>query len=294
MLKGLVLLFILFLVFIPVEAKRMGGGNNLGKPAHNNNQQNYQRNENNQTNNQTNNQSNRNNNTNTQNPQGNRMPGWLGPLGGLLAGGLFAALLFGGGFSGFQPFDFILLLVIGLGVFFLIKMLLRKPTASTFAYSGSTSQFQEQSQSQNFAIPTIGANLNEDKAIPLDTYPSWFDKASFLEAGKTHFIRLQAAWDRADMKDIREYTTPDLFAQLSLERQKIGSTENFTEVVELNSALLGLYQDGDLILANIRYSGLIREQANADAQPFSEIWVIQRDMSMNNANWYIAGIQQEN
>ena len=49
---------------------------------------------------------------------------WLGPLAGIAAGGLLAAMLFGDGFEGIQLFDILLLGVIA---FVLFKLFARRP-----------------------------------------------------------------------------------------------------------------------------------------------------------------------
>ena len=53
-------------------------------------------------------------------------------------------------------------------------------------------------------------------------------------------------------------------------------------------------QEGDQVVASVRYSGLIREDKGGDAKAFNETWHIQRALNEANANWYIAGIEQEN
>jgi predicted lipid-binding transport protein (Tim44 family) len=115
-----------------------------------------------------------------------------------------------------------------------------------------------------------------------------------LRASKSHYIRLQAAWDKADMQDIREYTTPELFAELTLERQQPGDNDQFTEVVSLNSELLGVATEGDRVVASVRYTGLIRETRDAEPHAFSEVWHVQRALNEPDAAWYVAGIQQDN
>ena len=78
-----------------------------------------------------------------------------------------------------------------------------------------------------------------------DEAPPWFDGPGFLEGAKTHFIRLQAAWDQGDFRDIREYTTPQLFAELQRERQRLGDEAQYTEVVTLDAEIIGVRRDGD-------------------------------------------------
>jgi predicted lipid-binding transport protein (Tim44 family) len=47
-----------------------------------------------------------------------------------------------------------------------------------------------------------------------------------------------------------------------------------------------------VVIASVRFSGMIREEANAPAETFSEIWHIQKSQSQSNATWFISGIQQ--
>ena len=51
---------------------------------------------------------------------------WLGPLAGLAAGGLLAALFFGGAFEGMAAMDWILIAAMAIGAFFLFRALRRR------------------------------------------------------------------------------------------------------------------------------------------------------------------------
>lgn len=46
--------------------------------------------------------------------------------------------------------------------------------------------------------------------------PADFDLPSFVGIAKTYFIRLQVAWDKTDINDIREFTTPEMYAELRM------------------------------------------------------------------------------
>ncbi|MFX5813236.1 Tim44-like domain-containing protein, partial [Acinetobacter baumannii] len=70
--------------------------------------------------------------------------------------------------------------------------------------------------------------------------PADFDVTGFLRNAKTYFIRLQAAWDKADINDLREFTTPEMYAELKLQIQERGATPNVTDVISLNAELLGI------------------------------------------------------
>jgi predicted lipid-binding transport protein (Tim44 family) len=269
-----------FLVFaLPygdAEAKRLGGGLNLGKQTSS-----YSRSS---TTNTTKSSS-----TATQSATRSGASRWLGPLAGLAAGGLLAALLFGDGFEGFQMLDFLLiagLLLLGFKLF--------------RTYRQNAGQAQPAgpygSPGNGFSLdqgPASGSLADSTDSAPTQERPAWFDAQSFVTGAKTHFIRLQAAWDKGDLRDIREYTTPELFAELQMERMRLGQETHYTEVMTLNAELAGIQREADQVVASIRFSGLIQEAQGAQAQNVSEIWNVVHDWDSPDGDWLIAGIQQD-
>jgi predicted lipid-binding transport protein (Tim44 family) len=124
-----------------------------------------------------------------------------------------------------------------------------------------------------------------------EEFPAWFDGPGFIEGAKTHFIRLQAAWDQADLRDIREYTTPQLFAELQRERERLDGAQ-YTEVVRLEAELSGIQRDDDRVVASVLFSGLIREEEKGVAEAFREVWHVQHAWTSPEGDWQIAGIEQ--
>lgn len=216
---------------------------------------------------------------------------WLGPLTGFVAGGLLASLFFGQGFNGLQFFDILIFIAIAAGIFLLFRSMRNRNQGTyspeqSFAAAGEV-DIERFSTTHDFNSHTMGSG----NAQPLDAaHLSWFNEENFLQNARTYYLRLQAAWDAGRMTEIAEYVTPELYRELSQQRATLG--QNFTEVLQLNVEFLGLAKEGDTIFAGVRYSGMIREQQDAPPHPFKETWHIQRSLSEQNANWYIAGIQQ--
>jgi predicted lipid-binding transport protein (Tim44 family) len=121
--------------------------------------------------------------------------------------------------------------------------------------------------------------------------PADFDVDAFLRSAKTYFIRLQAAWDRGDINDIREFTTPEMFAELKMQLQERGPQPTHTDVVSLNAEMLGVEVVGDQYLASVRFSGMIKEAENAPPEPFAEVWNLSKPIA-GQRGWVLAGIQQ--
>jgi predicted lipid-binding transport protein (Tim44 family) len=121
--------------------------------------------------------------------------------------------------------------------------------------------------------------------------PAGFDTDAFVRNAKVYFVRLQDAWDRGNVNDIREFTTPEMFAEVKLDVDARGSAPNRTDVVQLNADLLGVEDRANEYLASVRFHGLIRESEGAAAEPFVEVWNLSKQKS-GNEGWLLAGIQQ--
>jgi predicted lipid-binding transport protein (Tim44 family) len=214
-------------------------------------------------------------------PAGNK---WLGPLAGLAAGIGLAALFshFGMG-EGMGSILMIILAVVA--VFFLISMFRRKQEQPAMQYAGAGapytgSQEPVQQAVSASAAPVAAANI-----------PADFPVESFLRSAKTSFIRLQAANDRKDLNDIREYTTPEMFAEISMQLQERDNTPQKTDVVAVNAELLEVVTENDHAIARVRMSGELREN-NGALEHFDEIWHVQKNLKDDKAVWLLAGIQQ--
>jgi predicted lipid-binding transport protein (Tim44 family) len=119
-----------------------------------------------------------------------------------------------------------------------------------------------------------------------------FEAEPFLRAAKTSFIRLQAANDAKDLDDIRDFTTPEMFAEISMQVKERGDAPQKTEVVTLNASLVEAVIEGDFAVVSVRFTGLMREAPDANPEPYDEIWHVRQDQRDRKATWLIAGIQQ--
>lgn len=153
-------------------------------------------------------------------------------------------------------------------------------------------------QEPRYTAPPTGQYLapeaNALSTPQIDTppaIPAGFDSEAFLRNAKVYFVRLQAAWDAGNIDDIREFTTPEMFAEIRVDLAGRGAQPNQTDVVQLNADLLAVEERGNEYLASVRFSGLIREEAGAAAAPFVEIWNLSKSRS-SGEGWLLAGIQQ--
>jgi predicted lipid-binding transport protein (Tim44 family) len=133
------------------------------------------------------------------------------------------------------------------------------------------------------AGPLSAADMRGD--IPDD-----FDVESFVQAATEQFVRLQSAWDAGDLASLRDFTTPELYAELKSDITARGGRPNHTEVVSLSAEVLGVRDIGSAVMASLRYSGVMRED-DAAAAPFEEVWHLVRS-KRGRDGWLLAGIEQ--
>lgn len=210
---------------------------------------------------------------------------WLGPIAGLAAGIGLAALLshFGLG-EGFASFLMLALLVMA-GIF-VFRLLFRRaaPASRPLQYAGAGPQAAYAPPAA--AMPAGGSDT-------LARIPAGFDAEGFLRQAKLNFVRLQAANDAGNVTDLREFTTPELFAELRLQLQERGAAAQQTDVVTLEADLLDVSEETTRYVASVRFHGSIREEAGGAPQAFDEVWHLVKPVD-GSTGWVIAGIQQVN
>ncbi len=230
-----------------------------------------------------------------QNKPGFNQPGstasrWLGPLAGLAVGGLIASLFMSHGIgSGIMSW-----LLVG-GLLFLAINFIRnrmQPAAQSRSDYGNRQHFAQDAAAQ------FMRNSSQAQAAPANPYPIGFDEQQFLREAKVQFIRLQAAYDQKNLNDLREFTTPEVYAEIQMQFQERGNETNKTDVVTLDADLLDATTDAQRVgntdmqglVASVRFKGLIQENRNEPAAPFNEIWHFKKEIA--NQRWLVAGIQQ--
>jgi predicted lipid-binding transport protein (Tim44 family) len=213
---------------------------------------------------------------------------WLGPLAGLAAG-LGLGWLFAQG--GFGPVIGALLMALlaGAVVLALMRLLSRGRTqGSRLQYSGFGDE--------TVAAPPPSQLPGDSREQPnyrsqfVSNIPSGFDVEGFLKEARRNFMRLQDANDRGDLIRLRQVTTQEMFDALQEDASR-RSGDQQTDVVMLNAALLEVVTERDLYWASVRFSGSMREQASAPAEPFEEIWNLCKPVN-GASGWLLAGIQQ--
>lgn len=238
-----------------------------------------------------------------QQPAGQKKSGLMGGLmGGLLAGGIFAALLGSGAFEDIQVMDMIIIALLAFLAFKLFKgfMSSRQPAQPRMASDGGNqhSHHFERPRDAGAGQTNVGeeetkiqsTTFNQDE-VPFNL-PAGFDQQGFIEGSLSHYRTVQESWNKGELDVIKEYVSPELFAALSQQRNKLTQSPK-TDVVDLKAEIVRADQAGDSAEISILFRGICKDELEKTQEGIFDIWHLQRDLNTENADWVIVGIEAE-
>ena len=224
---------------------------------------------------------------------------WMGPLAGLAAGLGIAALMSHLG-MGAEFGNIIMMVLLALVAFVAIRFVMSRfargsaqpvmATPNGMQFAGGTPQAVA-SGSGSGGSPAALLPAAAVAAVAPATLPAGFDAPAFERVAKMIFIRMQAANDSADLTDLRNFTTPEMFASVKLDLQDRGSAAQTTDVVRVDAEVLDVATEAERQIVSVRFHGLIREDKDGVANPFDEVWHLVKPAD-GSREWAIAGIQQ--
>ncbi len=216
---------------------------------------------------------------------------WMGPLAGLAAGIGLAALASHFGF-GEELASFMMMALLAMVVIGVIGFFMRKKAAAQgnqgMQYAGAGAPFGGNAPQREFtpaggsAAPAVASS---------GSIPAGFDAEGFVRNAKVNFIRLQAANDAGNLDDIREFTAPEMFAEIKMGIDERKGAKQTTDVVQLDAEVLDVTEEANRYIVSVHFNGLIREEDGAAAQPFAEVWHMTKPRD-GSRGWVLAGIQQ--
>jgi len=218
---------------------------------------------------------------------------WMGPLAGLAAGLGLAALASHFGF-GEELANMMMIGLLVMAVVMVIGFVMRKKAAASqqggLQYAGAGNSYGRPAPAE--FTPAGGSSYAPAAATATSgSIPANFDVDAFVRNAKVNFIRLQAANDAGNLDDIREFTSPEMFGEIKLAMAERGTAKQETDVVQLNAEVLDVAEEATRYVVSVRFHGLIREEQNAAAGPFDEIWHMTKPTD-GSRGWTLAGIQQ--
>ena len=219
--------------------------------------------------------------------------GFMGPIAGLAAGlGLAALASYMG--IGEELMSFLLILLAGIAIFFIVRLVLRNMQSQPSLVGAPSSFNRSNIESSTPKKPVMGSTSSyqntQKETISQD------EIESFLENSKKQFIEIQKIWDSRNIDNLKSFCTDDLILELSRQINERTNLFEKTSITELNASWQGMNtyfsKDGhEVDEVYVLFSGMVRENDNSASKEFSEIWTLQRLKSTNDG-WLIAGITQ--
>jgi predicted lipid-binding transport protein (Tim44 family) len=228
---------------------------------------------------------------------------WMGPLAGLAAGLGLAALASHLGF-GDELASMLMIGLIAAGIMVAVGFFLRKRAAAQRPQAGAggmqyapvgAGSVNASAPAYKVAMPhqggsmigsSIGAGSSSTVALPAD-----FDAAGFERNAKVNFIRLQAANDAGNLDDIRQFTTPEMFAELKMELSERGVSQQKHDVASIQAQVIEVDEGVDNYVVSVRFIGVMRDGSTEPDELFDEIWHLMKPRQ-GNQGWVLSGIQQ--
>ncbi len=236
---------------------------------------------------------------------------WLGPIAGIAAGLGLAALMSHLGF-GEQFANFLMLALLAVVALVAVRWLMGRfagkrsgamPNGLQFAGAGTPGARPMQPNAVPLAPvaaagsggTSFGGSGGMASGMAVRTgaprLPADFDARGFERIAKMIFIRLQAANDAGDLEDLRQFSTPEMFAEFKLDLQDRKGATQKTDVEQLDAEVLDVVEEPGRQVVSVRFHGLIREDAAVPAAPFDEVWHLVKPTD-GSREWTIAGIGQ--
>ena len=248
---------------------------------------------------------------------------WGAMLGGLAAGlglaWLASSLGLGAAFGQVLMFAVLAMLVMALIAWFMRSRKGGHASAAPFAFQGAggvpvseprpyrpenvgnDASARPWERSSSMALEPLGTARSSDSMIGSALagsqgwgIPAGFDTDGFLNAAKTNFVTLQAAWDKSDIGSLRAMMTDEMLGeiktQLADREAHTGGPVNHTDVVMIDAKLLGIEDLDSGYMASVEFSGMIREDPSAGPRPFREVWNMTKPKT-GTSGWLVAGVQ---
>jgi predicted lipid-binding transport protein (Tim44 family) len=211
---------------------------------------------------------------------------WMGPLAGLAAGLGLAALASHFGF-GEELANMMMFALIAFAVIAVVGYFLRKRAAGQQAtMAGAGAPYN--APASMYQANDLGGSSS---ASQTSNIPANFDTEGFIRNAKVGFIRLQAAHDAGDLADIREFTSPEMFAEIRMDLDQRNGAPQKTDIVSLNAEILEVAEEAQRYVVSVRFTGMVREEANAAPVAIDEMWHLTKPVT-GQGGWVLAGIQQ--
>jgi predicted lipid-binding transport protein (Tim44 family) len=120
---------------------------------------------------------------------------------------------------------------------------------------------------------------------------SWFQCDEFLKGANAVYVRLQASWAKRDLQDIRQFTSDEVFGEISRQAQE-DPVPGKTELLMINSRVIEVRDVDNQTIVSVLYDVMMRENEDTLSKQVRELWHFSQEQDKPEAVWLLEGIQQ--
>ena len=238
---------------------------------------------------------------------------WMGPIAGLAAGLGIAALASHLGF-GSELASLVMMGLVFFAVMLAVGFFMRKRAGATSSptappgmqYARVGMPNQRNADDAEHSTPAYKVAMPPEDCVPGQGYaggsavgsgsrqrfvPADFDAVGFERNAKVNFIRLQASYDAGNLDDLREFTTPEMFAELKMDIAERGASAQKSDVASIHAEVIDVEQESERYVVSVRFTGVIHFEGDTLDENFDEIWHLTKPIQ-NSGGWIVSGIQQ--
>ncbi|MBF7690514.1 Tim44 domain-containing protein [Acinetobacter pollinis] len=207
--------------------------------------------------------------------------------------------------SGGLPWLWIILIA-GAAFFIFRKMSAKKksegnnnpyaPNNGSPSFGSNSTTTNTSNNDTNIFGQSVGGGTNMNTQAPFtnngNQLPDGTEQAAFLRVARQRFNHIQSINSASNIEEIRRYLTNDLYNSMyqdimANQEQDVAEFENLTATLVDSTTENGQY------IASVRFTGMVSEDLNSTAKPFSEVWHFVKPVN-SQQDWIVAGIQVEN
>lgn len=241
---------------------------------------------------------------------------FLSGLGGGLLGGMIGSMLFGGragaaggGSGGFGFGDLIIILIILGIVFFVIKRFRARKamemSSTGAAYAPSSYSYNEPAKDTYYEPSSRGGSITQGLVHISEMDPA-FNEAGFKESIEDNFFKIQSAWTKRDLGNVRNLLTPQMFNTFQDDVSRFIANKQFNRLENIavrQVDIVDAVQDQGEEYITVKFlaslldyvvdetTGQTASGSTSEPVKFLEYWTFNR--KVGEKNWLLAGITQE-
>lgn len=161
-----------------------------------------------------------------------------------------------------------------------------RPQVSSFSTDGARrGSVMDEFRSGSFGAAAPAQTIEADGTA--DVTPADFDREAFLRVAKENFVKLQKAWDTGNVIELSDFTTQELFVEITHALRERGAQNYETTVLHLDNQLIGIAQQNDEYVAVVHFTGKL--SVSGEEETVDDDWILTKPVS-GNGGWLLAGV----